>query len=295
MTILQLQVAESSIAQQGDLCLKTTKIDQSNRENEGTMQGEKKGEKTKKVTTKKKREKKVDNNPEPPYVKSDYKLYVEEKRKRNAEHMRQWNLNAAQAKQVSLQQEINIPETKSYDTKTQSCTSDNTDNQRITNGDLPVALDFTTDMPTAADITTEVGIKQLVRTMEGASNQGTNQKGATATNPSISTEVNVEQYRDNENWTVDFFVSHMPRTFDILFNKNRTKCSGYILLTRWKGYDPADDTLEPMHLAVIHHTTQLLAYLKEPNNKEFLLHIHNNKYNRFNKDFLAAIMEILEK
>ncbi len=97
--------------------------------------------------------------------------------------------------------------------KTQSRTSDNTDNQRITNGDLPVALDFTTEMPTAADITTEVGIKQLVQTMEGASNQGTNQKGATATNPSISMEVNVEQYRDEENWTVDFFVSHKPRTF----------------------------------------------------------------------------------
>jgi len=94
---------------------------------------------------------------------------------------------------------------------------------------------------------------------------------------------------------VDFFVSHTPRMFDIQFNKKRSKYSGYILLTRWKGYDPADDTLEPMHLAAIHHTTQLLAYLKEPNNKELLLHIHNNKYSRFNKDFLAAIMEILEK
>jgi hypothetical protein len=46
MTILQLQVAESSIEQQGDSCLQTTKIDQSNKENEGTLQGEKKGEKT---------------------------------------------------------------------------------------------------------------------------------------------------------------------------------------------------------------------------------------------------------
>jgi len=41
MTILQLQVAESSIAQQGDSCLQTTKIDQSNKENEGILQGEK--------------------------------------------------------------------------------------------------------------------------------------------------------------------------------------------------------------------------------------------------------------
>jgi len=77
--------------------------------------------------------------------------------------------------------------------------------------------------------------------------------------------------------------------------KNKTKYNGYILLTRWKGYDPADDTLEPMHLAAKHHTAQLLAYLKQPNNKELLLHIVYNKYNRFNKDFLAAIAEINEK
>jgi hypothetical protein len=50
-----------------------------------------------------------------------------------------------------------------------------------------------------------------------------------------------------------------------------------------------------MHRAANHHTAQLLAYLKQPNNKELLLHILNNKYNRFNKDFLAAIAEINEK
>ena len=66
----------------------------------------KKGDTTKKVTAKKKREKKVDKDPEPPYVKSDYELYVEEKRRRNAEHMRRWDLKAAQAKQVNEQQEI---------------------------------------------------------------------------------------------------------------------------------------------------------------------------------------------
>lgn len=244
----------------------------------------KKGDTTKKVTAKKKREKKVDKDPEPPYVKSDYELYVEEKRRRNAEHMRRWDLKAAQAKQVNEQQEMNLPETKCYSTKTVSRTSDNTDNQRISNGDLPVALDFTTDisdLPEAIDLTTTV--------------KNTNQTGATATNPSTSMEVDIEQYREEENWTVDFFVSHKPRTFDILFNKKKTKYNGYILLTRWKGYDPADDTLEPMHLAANHHTAQLLAYLKQPNNKELLLHIVNNKYNRFNKDFLAAIAEINEK
>ncbi len=174
MTIHQLQVAEGVIIAQGASCILTTKTDQSNKENVGMMQCQKnKGDTTKKVTAKKKREKKVDKDPEPPYVKSDYELYVEEKRRRNAEHMRRWDLKAAQAKQVNEQQEMNLPETKCYSTKTFSRTSDNTDDQRISNGDLPVALDFTTDigdLPEAIDLTTTV--------------KNTNQTGATG--PTLS-------------------------------------------------------------------------------------------------------------
>jgi hypothetical protein len=66
-------------------------------------------------------------------------------------------------------------------------------------------------------------------------------------------------YRDENNWMVDYFVSHKKKKFDVVIKRKKQAYNGYILLARWKDFSPSDDTEEPLNHAVQHHKTKVLA------------------------------------
>lgn len=110
-----------------------------------------------------------------------------------------------------------------------------------------------------------------------------------------SQELDVQDYRDENNWTVEFFVMHKEHTFTIKFNKKKIKYNGYTLKARWRGYDECDITFEPLHNAASHHKEQLLAYIMQASNKDLITHIQENKYNLFENDLLEAITSQINK
>lgn len=59
--------------------------------------------------------------------------------------------------------------------------------------------------------------------------------------------------------------------------------TGYSLLTRWKGYSPADDTAEPLHHAAEHHKEKVVAYIKKPENEELLHYVTCNPMGLFSE------------
>jgi hypothetical protein len=132
----------------------------------------------KKGGSKKKRDR-ANMNQEPEYVKSDYELYVEEKRKRNAEHMKQWDIKAAKEQQQKKDVEpSHVPTT--------------------------VVQDMTTEDPTTKT------------THNYTSNNNTDHNAVDS-----SQEPDAQDYRDENNWTVEFFVMHKEHTFTIKFNKKK--------------------------------------------------------------------------
>lgn len=192
-------------------------------------------------------------NQEPEYVKSDYELYVEEKRKRNAEHMKQWDIKAAKEQQQKKDAEpSHVPTTVVQDMTTEDNTTKTTHNYTSNNNTDHNAVDS-------------------------------------------SQELDVQDYRDENNWTVEFFVMHKEHTFTIKFNKKKIKYNGYTLKARWRGYDECDDTIEPLHNAASHHKEQLLAYIMQASNKDLITHIQENKYNLFENDLLEAITSQINK
>lgn len=118
-------------------------------------------------------------NQEPEYVKSDYELYVEEKRKRNAEHMKQQDIKAAKEQQQKKDAEpSHVPTTVVQDMTTEDNTTKTTHNYTSNNNTDHNAVDS-------------------------------------------SQELDVQDYRDENNWTVEFFVMHKEHTFTIKFNKKK--------------------------------------------------------------------------
>lgn len=62
-------------------------------------------------------------------------------------------------------------------------------------------------------------------------------------------------YTDPENFTVDFFVSHIK-------TKPKKKDEGYALITRWKGFTAADDTKECLKQKAKELPDLVIKYLK---------------------------------
>jgi len=97
-------------------------------------------------------------------------------------------------------------------------------------------------------------------------------------------------YTDEDNWTVDFFVSHQEKKIEIQLNKKKIAFRGYTLKARWKGFSPNDDTIEPLHSAAEHHKAPLLAYLQK--HHTLVSYIKENAVGVFSADFVEELSNI---
>jgi len=206
---------------------------------------------TKKVRKKKEPEK------EQPHEMSEYELYAQEKRRLNKEFIKRLELDKLKMKITT--------ESNNATMVTTTTTSINTPN---TNQEFNEVMEHTGkgnhrhDFSDAITETTNIG--------------GSEQEVTT-------------NYKDESNWTIDFFVNHTKKKFSIGTKRKKTPYNGYVLLARWKDFSPADDTEEPLHHAAQHHKAQVLSYVKRPENVELLQHIQENKMNLFTADIAQEI------
>jgi hypothetical protein len=70
----------------------------------------------------------------------------------------------------------------------------------------------------------------------------------------VDEEIN---YQAEDNWTVEYFVSHQKKRIQLINYQKKTWFLDYILKARWKGYEPEENTMEPIHRAAWYHKTAL--------------------------------------
>jgi hypothetical protein len=102
----------------------------------------------------------------------------------------------------------------------------------------------------------------------------------------VDEEIN---YQAEDKWTVEYFVSHQIERIQLIINNRKTWVLGYILKARWKGYEPEDDTMDPIHMVARYHKTALIGYLKQVQDKGLFTciaqilqgHLQQNSKTRF--------------
>lgn len=104
----------------------------------------------------------------------------------------------------------------------------------------------------------------------------------TASSEKVQDHVN---YQAENNWTVQCFVSHRKENLQVVVNRKKKKIMGYILQARWIGFQPEDDTMEPIHTAAEYHRTALIAYIKQVKDEQLIKSIAKNEAGILPKEF----------
>jgi len=84
-------------------------------------------------------------------------------------------------------------------------------------------------------------------------------------------------YQAENNWTVQCFLSHRKEQLQVVVNREKKTIMGYILQARWIGFQPEDDTMEPIHTAAEYHRTALIAYIKQVQDEHLIQYIAKNE------------------
>ena len=167
---------------------------------------------------------------EPPYEMSEYEKYVQKKRKRNEEFMKSLDLK-------KLQNNNGKGGNKNTSKVTTKASEKIGTGTRVDSGELMEKND---------ECNPKHNSPKQIKSIQSVGGISEHQGGAT-------------DYRDENNWMVDYFVSHKKKKFDIVIKRKKQAYNGYILLARWKDFSPSDDTEAPLHHAVQHHKTKVLA------------------------------------
>ncbi len=104
----------------------------------------------------------------------------------------------------------------------------------------------------------------------------------TASSEKVQDHVN---YQAENNWTVQCFVSHWKENLQVVVNRKKKKIMGYVLQARWIGFQPEDDTMEPIHTAAEYHRTALIAYIKQVKDEQLIKFIAKNEAGILPKEF----------
>ena len=201
--------------------------------------------------------KKKEPEKDPPHEMSEYELYVQEKRRRNEEFMKRLELDKLKSK---------------ISTDNNSATSVNTGKTQHT---------------------TLISKQVMEHTGEGNHILQSSKATIEATNSGSSDKEATKNYKDEENWTIEFFLKHTKKKFMIGTKRKKNTYDGYLLLARWKDFSPADDTEEPLHHAAQHHKAQVISYVERPENVELLHHIRENKMNLFSIEIVQLCSAIM--
>ncbi len=102
-------------------------------------------------------------------------------------------------------------------------------------------------------------------------------------------------YTDENNWTLEEFVSHHLDRMQIKLDKKTINIRGYFLKVRWKGYPLEDDSIEPIHFAAEHHMTALLKYLQKVQDKNIFQYIAAKPAGHFSTSFKHEVQKLLQK
>jgi hypothetical protein len=167
---------------------------------------------------------------EPPYEMSEYEKYVQEKRKCNEEFMKSLDLK-------KLQNNNGKGGNKNTSKVTTKASEKIGTGTRVDSGELMEKND---------ECNPKHNSPKQIKSIQSFGGILEHQGGAT-------------DYRDENNWMVDYFVSHKKKKFDVVIKRKKQAYNGYILLARWKDFSPSDDTEEPLNHAVQHHKTKVLA------------------------------------
>jgi hypothetical protein len=68
-------------------------------------------------------------------------------------------------------------------------------------------------------------------------------------------------------------------------NRKKKKIMGYVLQARWIGFQPEDDTMDPIHTAAEYHRTALIAYIKQVKDEQLIKFIAKNEAGILPKEF----------
>jgi len=99
-------------------------------------------------------------------------------------------------------------------------------------------------------------------------------------------------YQAEDNWTVEYSLSHHKERIQILNSKKKIWFMGYVMKARWKGYQPEDNTMEPIHMAAQYHKESLIECLPKEQDNGLFKYIAQNTGGNFSKEFQREVSEI---
>ena len=185
--------------------------------------------------------------------------------------------------------------TMTISTRRTTAAEDSVPMEKLTDDTTPTNLD-NEQANKVADIITKTASSEKVQdpmekltddtTPTNLDNEPANTVADIITNTASSEKVQDHiNYQAENNWTVQCFVSHRKENLQVVVNRKKKKIMGYVLQARWIGFQPEDDTMEPIHTAAEYHRTALIAYIKQVKDEQLIKFIAKNEAGILPKEF----------